>query len=104
MTLTNLEYIQSQLLRFGLEESDLMAVLVGNSIDPSAVAGADVKLAIYNEIPLMLAGLSELSEGGYRIKWNIEGIKAWYSILAGKLGKPDELTNNPTLTYIGNRW
>lgn len=102
--MTNLEYIQSQLLRFGLEESDLMAVLVSNDIDPSGEAGPDVKLAIYNEIPLLVAGLSEVSEGGYRIKWNIEGIKAWYSILAKQLGKPDELHGNPTLTYIGDRW
>lgn len=103
--MTNLEYIQAQLSRFGLEEPDLLAVLASNEIDPSEDVNIEsVRLAIYNELPLLIAGLSEVAEGGYRVKWNIEGIKAWYSWLAAKLGLKDELSANPTLTYIGNRW
>ncbi len=103
--MTNLQYITSQLERFGLTETDMTAILIAQGLTPGDTANVpEVKQAIYGEIPLLIAGLQDVSESGYSIKWNIPGIKAWYTILAKELGKEDLLTPKPTLTYCGNRW
>lgn len=103
--MTNLEYITSQLGRFGLDQTDLTAILVARDIVPTADANTvDVRKAIYNEIPLLIAGLQDISEGGLSIKWNTSGIKLWYSVLAKELALQDNLNEKPTITYAGNRW
>lgn len=103
--MTNLDYMTSQLGRFGFEGDDLQAILVANQILPNDVADIlAVRKAIYKEVPLMLAGLQEISESGYTVKWNIAGIKAWYSVLAKELGLPDVLNPKPIMKFVGNRW
>lgn len=92
--------------RFGFEEFDLRSILVANEIvfsEPADVV--EVRKALYKEIPLLIAGLKDISEGGYSEKWNIQGIKDWYSVLSVELGLPNNLgPAKPKLKYVGNRW
>jgi hypothetical protein len=105
---TNKEYVTAVLGKFGLSGTDIDFILIEGNIDPDTVVTADnkkdVRLAIYQAIPGMIAGLSEVSEGNYSIKWNVAGIKAWYSILAGELGLIDCLSLGPSVKDASHRW
>jgi hypothetical protein len=106
---TNKEYVTAVLGKFGLSDLDVLFILTEPGLDPDAViAGSEdkikVKTAIYAAIPGMIAGLNEVSEGNYSIKWNVTGIKAWYSILAGELGLEDSLSIGPSVKDASYRW
>ncbi|HRQ17706.1 MAG TPA: hypothetical protein PL085_11560 [Agriterribacter sp.] len=100
------EYITASLGRFGVSSSDVSVLL-----DDAGLTGADavndsnrteVKRAMFNYIPLLLAGSGSVSEGGYSISYNISGIKTWYSFMAKELGLEDKL--KPTVKDATNRW
>jgi len=101
--LTNKEYISYCLGRFGATDADLNIILEKYLLSENADAEPRViEEAVYNELPLIIAGLSNVSEGGYSISWNIEGLKMYYSSLASTLGKENKLSSK--LIYIGDRW
>lgn len=108
--MTNKEYVTYVLGRFGLTDADIDFILLESGLDPDGlVTTAEdrkaVKLAMYTQVPLMIAGLSNITEGGYSISWNIEGIKAWYSILASELGEDDQLAvAKPVIRDKSNMW
>lgn len=85
------EYISSKLSKFGVSSTEIDVLLIETGLDGSADISVDGNLktaqtAIYYHIPGMLAGLSEIAEGDYRIKWNSEGILAWWRWLGSELG------------------
>ncbi|RPE05551.1 hypothetical protein EGT74_24520 [Chitinophaga lutea] len=103
--MSNQEYLTTILGKFGVSDQEIILIMIEQGIDPnSPISGkADtvvLKTAIHAQLPLMLAGVQDVSEGGYSIKWNLDGIKAWYSALAGELGLPDLLTPVPTVTGV----
>ncbi|WP_343302851.1 DUF6706 family protein [Chitinophaga niabensis] len=100
--MTNKEYIQVYLSKFGItdQEIELMLLNAGlNGGDPVTDTKA-LDTAIYYQLPPLFAGMQDVSEGGYSIKWNLDGIKLWYSWLARKLGLPDNLVPKPTVKGI----
>src|SRR5688572_11079388 len=99
--MSNQEYLTTILGKFGVSEQEIILILIEQDIDPNApVSGkadtAVLKRALYDQLPLMLAGMQDVSEGGYSIKWNLDGIKLWYSVLDKELGLPDNLIPKPT--------
>lgn len=101
--MTNKEYISFCLGRFGATDADLNIILEKYLLPENADAEPSViEEAVYNELPLIVAGLSNVSEGGYSISWNIEGLKMYYSSLASALKKENKLSSK--LIYAGNRW
>jgi hypothetical protein len=103
--MSNIEYLNTILGKFGLTAGEIIIIMIENDIDPDApmTGKADtiaLKKAVYNQLPLMLAGLQDVSEGGYSVKWNVDGIKLWYSTLAVELGLPDILNPTPTITGV----
>jgi hypothetical protein len=100
--MTNKEYLTLQLGKFGVTPDEIALLLVERNIDGDAMVIDTIalKTAVYYQIPAMLAAVHDVSEGGYSVKWNYAGIKAWYSWLASELGLPDNLTVAPTLTGI----
>lgn len=107
--MTNKEYVTAVLGKFGLSGTDIDFILTEGNLGGTAVVSTTedkiaVKTAIYNAIPGMIAGLSEISEGGYSQKWNVAGIKAWHSILAGELGLEDSLSIGPSVKDASFRW
>ncbi|SEV88888.1 hypothetical protein SAMN05428988_0154 [Chitinophaga sp. YR573] len=100
--MTNKEYLTLQLGKFGVTSDEIDLLMIEQGIDGDAVVSntTALKTAMYYQIPAMLAGIKDISEGGYSEKWNYAGIKAWYSWLANELGLPDNLTATPTITGI----
>lgn len=65
----------------------------------------EVQTAIYYQIPLIIAGLHNVQEGGYSISWNVDALKLWYCMMAKKLGLEDEITGTvPTIRDRSNFW
>lgn len=99
---TNREYLTAQLSRFNVSESDIDIIMVDNptlldsSLDPKAC-----KLAIYNAMSAILP-VADVSEGGYSVTWNIEGLKLWYNSLCAELGKTNAL--KPKIRNRSNCW
>lgn len=98
--MTNREYLLLKLDKFNVTPDEVEVMLM-----ESEVEGGDqvsdfklMKTIMYNKLPELIAGLSDVSEGGYSIKRNYAGLKEWYSWLANDLGLPDVFTQTPTIT------
>lgn len=107
--MTYKEYVQVMLGKFGLSDAEIEFILTESDLNPASVVSSTddrilIKKAIFKSIPLMIAGLQDVSEGGYSVKWNFAGLKAWYSLLATELGEDDMLIVAPTCRDASNRW
>src|SRR5690606_30270975 len=94
------EYLTITLGKFGVSEQEIILIMIEQGIDPNELVtgkadALPLKKAMYEQLPLMLAGMQDVSEGGHSVKWNLEGIKLWYSSLARELGLPDNLVPKP---------
>lgn len=103
------EYAMAMLGRFGLSSDDVAFIMVEADLNEYGIVSSTddktaIKTAIYYQIPRIIAGLSDVSEGGYSVKWNIEGLKLWYSTLAEELGLADLLGTAPTIKDASHRW
>lgn len=99
--MSNQEYLTTILGKFGVSEQEIILLMIEQGVDPNQeISGKSdtlpLKKAMYDQLPLMLAGMQDVSEGGYSIKWNLDGIKLWYSALAKELGLPNNLIPKPT--------
>ena len=54
----------------------------------------NISVAIARFIPSLLLRASSISESGFSMSWNIQGIKDYYSLLCKKYGLKDELNDN----------
>ena len=107
--MTYLQYVTVALGKFGLSTADVEYILSESELDPDdTVTTAEQKLlikrAMYNYIPQLMAGLQNVSEGGYSVTWNLDGLKVWYSFLATELGLVDLLNVGPKVRDASNRW
>lgn len=101
--MTNKEYLTTILGKFGVSSEEIDIILLEQGIDADGqVSGSDnikqLQAAVYHQLPGMFAGMQNVSEGGYSISWNLEGIKLWYSWLAKQLGLPDTLVPKPKIS------
>lgn len=107
--MTYLQYVTVTLGKFGLSTSEVEFILTESDLDPDdTVTTAEQKLlikkAMYNYVPLLMSGLQNVSEGGYSVTWNLEGLRLWYSFLATELGLVDLLNVGPKVRDASNRW
>ena len=102
------EYIEVKLTKFGIEVSktELDAVLIEFSIgvaeEISDIASLKkAKVALASMLPEMLV-MANVTEGGYSVNWNIEGIKEYINYLNKQLGLKS--TTNPVISNQSFRW
>lgn len=102
------EYAKGLLGRFGVSDDEIDFMLQDNNLNPSDVLTSEnkvsVKTAIYHGVPVIVAGLADVTEGGYSIKYNIRGIREWFSILAKELGLEDTLNGQPKVRDKSYLW
>ena len=109
--ITAKEYIEAKLQEFSITISDaeltvqLLLNGVGENETFSPAIFTPIKKTLVAIIPQLLL-VSEVSEGDLTIKWNIDGVKAYYSILCKELGLEDVLNTatKPTITNRSNIW
>lgn len=87
------EYLTATLSKFQLSPSEIDLIMINQGLEDVEVEDVvSVKTAIYNEFSALIP-IVDISEGSMSIKWNMEGLKIWYSLLAKELGKEDVLAS-----------
>ena len=100
------EYISQKFQSFGinLSEADLLDMCLNAEISGEDEMNEDsygrVFVAIAKFIPSLSLRATSISESGFSMSWNIQGIKDYYSFLCKKYGLKDELSNKPKCTFL----
>ncbi len=100
------DYIQQRFQTFGisLTEADLFDMCLNLKISGEDEMNEDcqtrVSVAIAKFIPSLLLRATSISESGFSMSWNIDGIKQYYSWACKMYGLKDELSNNPKCTFL----
>ena len=101
------EYISSKFQSFGIQlsEADLLDMSLnarkGLDEEMSQVNIGAVSVAMALFIPSLLARPTSISESGFSMSWNIQGIKDYYSLLCRQYGLKDELNDNkPKISFL----
>ena len=102
------DYIKDKLSSFGydLSTNELNALMIDNSIDDTDdYESILAKKVIANIIPELLLIPESVTEGGYSVKYNREGLLTYYNILCEDLGIENKLVEKqPTIKNLSNRW
>lgn len=103
--MTYREYISTIGQRFGLSDADIDIILIDQSAiipDPESQVDARVaKRALCKSFATMLP-IANVSQGGYSLSWNVEGLKMWYEMTCSELNIPSRL--KPTVKNKSNIW
>ena len=104
--MTEKEYISQKFQTFGvqLSEADLLDMCLGQEISGEGEVDEDsigrVNVAIAKFIPSLLLRATSVSESGFSMSWNAEGIKDYYYMLCKQYGLKDELPGKPKVTFL----
>lgn len=92
------EYIRQKFQTFGIQlsEADLLdiiedAELENGDIERDASNKIRVSVAMAKFIPSLLLRATSISESGFSMSWNIQGIKDYYSVLCSEYNLPNKL-------------
>ena len=94
------QYISDKFQSFGIQvsEADLLDMSLNAKTDVDddvTVNGLDaISVAIARFIPSLLLRATSISESGFSMSWNIQGIKDYYYLLCKQYGLKDELNDN----------
>ena len=94
------EYISGKFQSFGIQlsEADLLDMSLNAhkelEDDVSQEYIGSVSVAMARFIPSLLLRATSISESGFSMSWNIQGIKDYYSLLCRQYGLKDELNDN----------
>ena len=99
------EYISQKFQTFGIQlsEADLLDMCLASKISGEDEMSEDcqtrMSVAIAKFIPSLLLRATSISESGFSMSWNIEGIKQYYSFLCKQYGLKDELSSKPKVSF-----
>lgn len=104
--MTNLQYMKLNCGGLSTNADELTAILTDAGLSPNADADmAACDLVLYNHFSIVIRqALMNVSEGGMSISWNMEAVKAWYSLLCAKTGQPDVVFGRPVIRDRSNMW
>lgn len=92
------EYISSKFQSFGIQvsEADLLDMFLTTNVSPDdeVTSTGGISVAIAKFIPSLLLRATSISESGFSMSWDIDGIKDYYSLLCRQYGLKDELNDN----------
>ena len=99
------EYISSKFQSFGIQvsEADLLDMSLNANVSPDdeVTSTGVISVAIAKFIPSLLLRATSISESGFSMSWNIQGIKDYYSLLCRQYGLKDELNDNkPKIRFL----
>lgn len=95
------EYIKSKVQSFGIpvSEADLLDVMLASGLGENADDEVteenipSVAYGIYSFIPVLLTRPKSISEGGVSMSWDMNGLRAYYSLLCKMYGFEDILSD-----------
>jgi len=99
------EYISDKFQSFGIQvsEADLLDMSLNANVSPDdeVTSTGAISVAIANFIPSLLLRATSISESGFSMSWNTQGIKDYYSLLCRQYGLKDELNDNkPKIRFL----
>lgn len=101
------EYISGKFQSFGIQvsEADLLDMSLNAKKELSEEVSRDaidaISVAMARFIPSLLLRATSISESGFSMSWNIQGIKDYYSLLCKQYGLKDELNDNkPKIRFL----
>nr|WP_320058784.1 DUF6706 family protein [uncultured Bacteroides sp.] len=96
------DYIKLKFQTFGirLSEADLLDISLGLDEEVTTDNKLKVDVAIARFVPSLLLRAQSISESGFSMSWNIQGIKDYYSWACKQYGLKDELSNRPKVTFL----
>ena len=99
------EYISDKFQSFGIQvsEADLLDMSLGANVSPDdeVTSTGAISVAIARFIPSLLLRATSISESGFSMSWNTQGIKDYYSLLCRQYGLKDELNDNkPKIRFL----
>ena len=100
------DYIQQKFQTFGIQvsEADLLDMCLNAKISGEDEMNEDcygrVSVAIAKFIPSLLLRATSISESGFSMSWNIQGIKDYYSFLCKEYGLKDELNDKRRCIFL----
>lgn len=101
------DYISQRFKSFdiNLSEADLLEVALSSGISGEDEMTGDVygrvSVAIARFIPSLLLRATSISENGFSMSWDTQGIKDYYSWLCKRYGLEDELnTDKPKVRFL----
>lgn len=100
------EYITSKFQTFGINVSEADLIDMLNDTDFTAEDDANGKavnvanIAITEFIPSLLSRATSISESGFSMSWNLDGIKEYYSVLCKRYGLDNKLSGKPTIEFL----
>lgn len=101
------EYIIKKFQTFGitLSEADLLDVFLRSGTDAEENVTTSnltsVSVGIAKIIPSLLLRATSVSESGFSMSWDVNGIRQYYAYLCRSLGLKDEInTDKPTVTFL----
>ena len=101
------EYVKLKLSQWSFDYSEelLSAEIFKAGIDSSSDfdENTNTDKVFYNILPDILFIPKSVSEGGYSVSYNTEGMTAYYELVCKRLGLPNRLDKN-TITDITNKW
>lgn len=100
------DYISQKFQTFGinLSEADLLEISLS-----SGISGEDemdqsniglVSVAMTKFIPSLLLRATSISENGFSMSWDTQGLKDYYSFLCKRYGLEDTLSNKPKVRFL----
>lgn len=100
------DYISQKFQTFGinLSEADLLEISLSSmisgedEIDPSNIGLISVAMAEF--IPSLLLRATSISENGFSMSWNTQGLKEYYSFLCKKYGLEDKLSDKSKVRFL----
>lgn len=99
------EYISDKFQSFGIHvsEADLLDMSLNANVSPDdeVTSTGAISVAIARFIPSLLLRATSISESGFSMSWNTQGIKDYYSLLCRQYGLKDELNDNkPKIRFL----
>lgn len=100
------DYILQKFQTFGvnLSEADLFDICLNAKISGEDEMGPSniglVSVAMAEFIPSLLLRATSISENGFSMSWNIQGVKEYYSFLCKKYGLEDTLSDKPKVRFL----
>lgn len=100
------DYISQKFQTFGinLSEADLLEISLSSEIsgedemDQSNIGFVSIAMAKF--IPSLLLKATSISENGFSMSWNIQGVKEYYSFLCKKYELEDTLSDKPKVRFL----
>lgn len=100
------DYISQKFQTFGinLSEADLLEISLSSEVSgedemgPSNIGLVSVSMAKF--IPSLLLRATSISENGFSMYWDTQGLKEYYSFLCKKYGLEDTLSDKHKVRFL----